>query len=325
MNIKEGSRVCCLGDSLTEMGFWIYDINGYLSKINSKTRFYNCGIGGNAASNAPYYLEEEVLKYNPDYVLVMFGANDLGAGIYGTKERNKDLTPDMRKCEILRRRNVYELNIKIIIHMLLQRNVKVILMTPMPFDDYERQVEREILCGASDELERYGGIIKKIADEFNISVIDQFTNFRAIEDTFEKEGVRLFLDDRVHPNEQGQRIMAATILNYFGYDISIPKSKKDLNELPFYKTKKNDQRFEIEQALRCISFLEYGRYNFDQKKKYYQSWEEVAADLTKRCFNNDFEFWENIDKYKERALKYIMNRPRKEELRRNLIQKTELM
>ena len=39
MKIKEGSRVCCLGDSLTEMGFWIYDINGYLADIGSKTRF----------------------------------------------------------------------------------------------------------------------------------------------------------------------------------------------------------------------------------------------------------------------------------------------
>lgn len=325
MKLKENSTVCCLGDSLTEMGFWIYDINGYLSSLGSKTRFYNCGIGGNTASNAPYYIEDEVLKYNPDYVLVMFGANDLGYGIYGKKERNPNITDNKREKEIIRRRNVYKANIRIISQLLLQRNTNVILMTPMPFDDYERNVDREIQYGACDELKRYGNIVKQVADELYVDTIDMYSSFKSVEDSFEKDGVRLFLDDRIHPNEQGHKIMASIILKHFGYEINIPSSKIELNKLPFHKTAQNDDRFKIEQALRCISFLEYGRYNYELKNRYYISWEEIAEDLTKKCFEENFEAWENIEKYKERTLVYLRSRPKKDELRRTLIQLTESM
>lgn len=325
MKLKEGATVCCLGDSLTEMGFWIYNINGYLSKKNSRTRFYNCGIGGNTVSNAPYYLEDEVLKYNPDYVTVMFGANDLGYGIYGKEERNASLTAQERDNEILRRRKLYESNVKIIVQMLMQRNVKVILMTPMPFDDYERNVQREILYGASEELDLYGSIVKQIANEYGTGIIDLYKSFRSVENNFEIAGMRLFFDDRVHPNEHGQRIMAAEILKYFGYEIEIPQTPKDLEELPFYNTAENDKRFSVEQKLRSISFFEYGRYNYDLKKQYYLSWDEIAEDLVKKCFENRFEPWENAERYKKRALAFILNKPRKAELRRNLINLTQSM
>lgn len=323
MKIKEGSRVCCLGDSLTEMGFWIYDINGYLADIGSKTRFYNCGIGGNMSSDAPYYLEDEVLKLDPDYVIVMFGANDVGPHLYGIEQRSKEFSDEEREREILKRRKRYALNMEIICKMLVQRNVKVILMTPMPFDDYERDIDREIIYGAYDEIKRCGEAVKNAADKTDANVIELCEQFKAVEDYFEKDGVRLYMDDRVHPNENGHKIMASIILKYLEYDVEIPKSGEELNNLPFRKTEKNDERFETEKKIRELSFIERGRYSYENRKRYYLSWEEVASDLTRRCFDKDFEAWENIEKYMLRARNFTLNRPRRGELMRLLIKQTE--
>lgn len=323
MKIKEGSRVCCLGDSLTEMGFWIYDINGYLADIGSKTRFYNCGIGGNMSSDAPYYLEDEVLKLDPDYVMVMFGANDVGPHLYGIEQRSKEFSDEEREWEILKRRKRYALNMEIICRMLIQRDVKVVLMTPMPFDDYERDIDREIIYGAYDEIKRCGEAVRNAADKTGANVIELCEQFKAVEDYFEKDGVRLYTDDRVHPSENGFKIMASIILKYFEYDVEIPKSCEELNKLPFCKTKKNDERFEVEKKVRELSFIERGRYSYENRERYYLSWEEVASDLTRRCFENDFEAWENIEKYKLRARNFTLNRPRMGELIRLLIKLTE--
>lgn len=323
MKIKEGSRVCCLGDSLTEMGFWIYDINGYLADIGSKTRFYNCGIGGNMSSDAPYYLEDEVLKLDPDYVIVMFGANDVGPHLYGIEQRSKEFSDEEREREILKRRERYALNMDIICKMLVQRDVKVILMTPMPFDDYERDIDREIIYGAYDEIKRCGEAVRNAADKTDANVIELCGQFKAVEDYFEKDGVRLYMDDRVHPNENGHKIMASIILKYFEYDVEIPKSGEELNKLPFCKTEKNDERFETEKKIRELSFIERGRYSYENRKRYYLSWEEVASDLTRRCFEKDFEAWENIEKYMLRARNFTLNRPRRGELMRLLIKQTE--
>lgn len=323
MKIKEGSRVCCLGDSLTEMGFWIYNINGYLADKDSKTRFYNCGIGGNLSSDAPYYLEDEVLKLNPDYVIVMFGANDLGAHLYGIEQRSTEFSDEEREEEILRRRKRYAQNMEIICRMLIQRNVKVIMMTPMPFDDYERNTDREIIYGAYNEIKRYGEAVKKVAENTGADLIELCKSFKSVDGYFEKDGVRLYMDDRVHPNEDGYKIMASIILNYLGYNVAIPKSAKELKCLPFRRTEKNDERFETEKKLRALSFIERGRYNYENRKCYYFSWEEIAEDLTRRCFENDFEKWENIDRYKMRARNFTLNRPRRNELERLLIRQTE--
>ena len=323
MKIKEGSRVCCLGDSITELGFWIYDINGYLADMGSKTRFYNCGIGGNMSSDAPYYLEDEVLKLDPDYVMVMFGANDVGPHLYGIEQRSKEFSDEERELEILKRRKRYALNMEIICKMLIQRDVKVILMTPMPFDDYERDIDREVIYGAYDEIKRCGEAVKNAADKTGASVIELCEKFKAVEDYFEKDCVRLYEDDRVHPNENGFKIMASIVLKYLEYDVEIPKSGEELNNLPFRKTEKNDERFETEKKIRELSFIERGRYSYENRKRYYLSWEEVASDLTRRCFEKDFEAWENIEKYMLRARNFTLNRPRRGELIRLLIKQTE--
>ena len=243
--------------------------------------------------------------------------------MYGIEQRSKEFSDEERELEILKRRKRYALNMEIICKMLIQRDVKVILMTPMPFDDYERDIDREVIYGAYDEIKRCGEAVKNAADKTGASVIELCEKFKAVEDYFEKDGVRLYEDDRVHPNENGFKIMASIVLKYLEYDVEIPKSGEELNNLPFRKTEKNDERFETEKKVRELSFIERGRYSYEVRKRYYLSWEEVASDLTRRCFEKDFEAWENIERYMLRARNFTLNRPRRGELIRLLIKQTE--
>ena len=111
----------------------------------------------------------------------------------------------------------------------------------------------------------------------------------------------------------------------FEYDINVPKSEEEIKNLPFHKTIKNDERFGTEQRLRSISFLERLRYCYAHKKRYYLSWEEIAEDLIKCCFENDFAESESIESYKQQARDYVIDRPRKNELERLLIKQTNDM
>ena len=78
----EKDIICFLGDSITANGRWMAEVYQYLRK-KYKVKCYNCGFSGGTALNASYYLNSECLIYNPDYVSIMFGINDIRISLYG--------------------------------------------------------------------------------------------------------------------------------------------------------------------------------------------------------------------------------------------------
>jgi len=102
-----GVTIACLGDSVTQGCFEIYMKNekesetvfeqefayhAYLKKILSAlypsvpVNIINAGISGTNAAFGYLRLERDVLRYNPDLVIVCFGLNDSGKGEEGIKE-----------------------------------------------------------------------------------------------------------------------------------------------------------------------------------------------------------------------------------------------
>lgn len=59
------------GDSLTEF----MDIDRYFPEIKNK---YNCGMGGITSTMLLHFIDEGVLKYQPNQLVYMIGTNDLG-------------------------------------------------------------------------------------------------------------------------------------------------------------------------------------------------------------------------------------------------------
>jgi lysophospholipase L1-like esterase len=320
--IKENSVVCCLGDSLTELGGWIYDINDYLARSNSKTRFFNCGIGGNQVSMAPYYLEDEVLRFKPDYVIVMFGANDIHPYLYSKDEISRS-SEEPRASEKRRLREKYIANLELCCFLLKQRGAEVILLTPPPFDAVEEHFTTEVCYGCNEELKYYGDEVKKLAEKKKLPCIDLYDVMQQATLQFDKEKTVLYQQDRVHPNEDGFHVMAAAVLRGLGWDVPIPENVSQLRALPFKKTYSNDKRFETEKILRLLSFFDYGFFNPENGRiDRIRPWVDVEADLINRSVNRAFDYWMDQDKYIERTKVYVQNRPRKEELLRRLVEQT---
>ncbi len=87
---NEALTIVCLGDSVTYGAFGNGCVDqdaAYGKKLERMFKFFfpdkeinviNSGIGGTTAQFAVGRLERDVLAYNPDLVLVMFGVNDFG-------------------------------------------------------------------------------------------------------------------------------------------------------------------------------------------------------------------------------------------------------
>ena len=71
--------ICFLGDSITANGMWMAEIYQILRKI-VPIKCYNCGVSGATAEQATKYLHSRCLIHNPDYVVMMYGINDIWRG-----------------------------------------------------------------------------------------------------------------------------------------------------------------------------------------------------------------------------------------------------
>lgn len=77
---QPGERVCFVGNSITEAGYyesyvWLYYMLHFPGR---KITVYNCGIGGDRAQNILARLHTDVLAKKPTTICLTFGMNDTG-------------------------------------------------------------------------------------------------------------------------------------------------------------------------------------------------------------------------------------------------------
>ncbi len=211
MNIVEktgivlGKTVCFLGDSITHGGTFIKELAQlYLDSETEMGRyeFYNCGISGDTAGNAIRRLEDDVLSYNPDIVMIMFGMNDISQPLYVKAEYN-DSIEAQRQAKL----EQYKNNMRTIVDTLLENDVEVILCTPTPYDDVTNTVND---CNAG--LEKCAEIVRELADFYDLDLVDHYKNMYPLRST-KYWGAT----DPIHPNALGHHVMAQSIMYDLGY------------------------------------------------------------------------------------------------------------
>jgi len=210
MNILNSTKnlpnktVCFFGDSITQNGTYIKELfQVYLDsdKEMGRIEMYNVGIPGDTASGGLNRIDSELMGYNPDIVVIMFGMNDISGGNYKKGEYNEEIEA-RRQAQL----DAYEGNMRAIVDKLLGYGVEVILCTPTPYDDvtdtvYERSVG----------LAKCAEIIKEIAKEKDLEVVDHFGNMYPI------CSQKYISSDFVHPNTLGHHLMAQSIMYSLGY------------------------------------------------------------------------------------------------------------
>lgn len=209
-------RIACLGDSITagyfesrekmhgirsEVDAYPYKLKQMLNNVRKdcNVEIVNAGIGGNTAKDGLERLEKDVLCYQPDLVIVSFGAND----VYHEK-----------RCYLMSLKGIFtELN---------RRNIPAIFLAPAMFNT---KVVSDILTDIAEktaEMENAGVLADyfssavQLAIEYRIAVCDCYTRWKHL-NALGVDTNQLLANGINHPSRPVQTMIAFRLFDTIFY------------------------------------------------------------------------------------------------------------
>ncbi len=235
---KDNDVICFLGDSITANGMWMAEVYQELRK-KYRVKCFNAGVPGGRLMMAEKHLYSSCLVYNPDYVTVSFGINDIEPSWYGkyypglSIDELKEKVPEIyREC--------YER----VLNKIIEFGAQPIVCISTPYDDVSECPNPE--NGSRKPLESLVEIQYELAEKYSCPVVD----FKKVMEPMLGKR-KVVSDDRVHPTDDGFHIMAQTFLRDIG-EIHVTDF-----DTPFVFEEWNKKRYEVEQKLRGFKFVEY--------------------------------------------------------------------
>ena len=140
-------------------------------------------IGGEQSEKGAKRFEDDVLNHKPEVLFIDYALNDRGIGL----ERAEKAWRQM-------------------IEKALSRNIKVILLTPTPDT-------RENITDNNSVLSGYANMIRKLATEYKVGLVDSYKIFYDKAKT--GENISKYMSQNNHPNAAGHSAVAAEILTWF--------------------------------------------------------------------------------------------------------------
>ncbi|MEW4527046.1 SGNH/GDSL hydrolase family protein [Maioricimonas sp. JC845] len=174
-----------------------------------KVHVVNAGIGGNNTDMARRRFEKDVLAHQPDVVIIQFGINDAAVDVWKT--------PPVTQPRVSVDR--YRENLLHFISTLKKQNARVILMTPNPLlwtPSLKQRYGRPPYDPGSDAgfnllLRDYAAAVREIAKQQDVPLVDIDRAFHEY-DRQPGQSLADLLSDGMHPNEQGQRLVADLLI-----------------------------------------------------------------------------------------------------------------
>ena len=201
---RDGDVVAMVGDSITCDGRWWVGVREQVlaGEPGLACDFRNCGIPGDTAEGALRRYAWDIAPLRPSLALVSFGMNDVWRDAYGPDPTEEMLT---RRTEALER---FLINMHALVTRLLADGIRVVLLTPTPFDQYAVDGPTPNLPGVDDALAICAGMLRGLAIAQGLPVIDLHTPLRRRCAALEP----LISDDRVHPNELGHEAITQVVI-----------------------------------------------------------------------------------------------------------------
>lgn len=241
LELKKGDRICFFGDSITKNGGWIAEVLEYFVKNfpEKKIAMYNCGIAGSRGFqfDMKNRLYCDCMNFFPTHVVIMFGMNDISRWLYEPSNPEYN-TPGIREKQI----SLYEDAMERMIDFFTEREIVPIICSPTPYDQYSDLDEMNYLCDGG--LEKCTGIAKEKAEKHDLIYVDMRS---ALLDRLDMKPIG---DDRTHPNDVGNHLMAERFLHAIG---------AKANEEPYAEvtlSETNQKRKRAEEQLRTIMGVE---------------------------------------------------------------------
>jgi len=236
----DAKRILFIGDSITHAGQYVYLIETELrlQNVQPMPEIFNIGLGSETCSGLsepdhPFprpdvneRLQRALTKIKPDVVIACYGMND---GIYYpfSKERFQ----------------AYQNGVNKVITAVHNSGAKLILLTPPPFDSVPLKGKAKLLPEGKKKyayfemyenydnvLKRYGQWIMQQKDrvEMVINIHAPITTY--VKEKRQKNPTFTISPDGIHPNGEGHRIMAETILKAWGIE-SFAEPSPELQKL----------------------------------------------------------------------------------------------
>ena len=190
--LLDGATLVALGDSLTAMGSWSQTVAEELNMV-----WVNSGVGGDTSADALARFERDVVKKNPDFVLIGLGTNDF------IREGQGNTTPRVSPEQ-------FRTNLQTMIDGVKALDAVPILITaPYVRDDaYPPVSNYENVGGLNPALDVYIEVVRSLAKDNGIGLID-------IHKICDKYPLTEFLiSDGVHLAATGNRVYADAIEEY---------------------------------------------------------------------------------------------------------------
>ena len=286
MLFKDKDVICCLGDSITALGYWMAEAYQEIKKTTD-VKFYNCGVAGSTAYKAEGYLYSNCLIHNPDWVVLMFGVNDIDRFAYAPEYNLPDKEKRINEA-MARFKAAYESIIK----KCQAFGSKVIVGIPVPYDEVSDNETENIKCQWG--LDNANAFARELAEKYGCPVVDFGAEFgRRLPDS------TIMRADRVHPTNRGMHIMAQTFLKETGV---IDECDFD-SEFVFEDW--NKKRFDAEMELHYLNFTQLCAF-FDPANPFADKneiMEKVKTRLAESTDPDDYGtrcYREYIEKYPHR-------------------------
>lgn len=197
--LKPGDRIVAIGDSITEAGGYLRDVDAVLAAQYPQLKLppiVNAGIGGQVAEDLVPRFRHDVIDRNPAIVAISIGINDVWA--------REDEPHDPRVLM------AYYQNVSKMVDTAQAAGVQPILLTPT--------IIREVACNVPNQrLLVYVDAEKRIAREKNCRMADLHRLF--LEALARKPAAvqgNWLTDDGVHVNDPGDALMAIGVLRALG-------------------------------------------------------------------------------------------------------------
>lgn len=155
---------------------------------------FNAGVGGNVTTEMVARVERDVLVHKPSLVVIQAGANDVS-----------------RKVPI----EEFKKLLSGIITVLHENEIPVILLTI--------NIRGEKLIADEPMVAKFNDEIRAMEDGNNVRIADAFS----LQAKARAAGENVVEKDGLHPNFQGQRLIARAILDAMGYnEVPVPAEQK---------------------------------------------------------------------------------------------------
>ncbi|MFZ4766170.1 MAG: SGNH/GDSL hydrolase family protein, partial [Roseimicrobium sp.] len=211
LGLKDGDRFIFIGDSITHQCLYTQYVENffYTRYPNIRLHFRNAGISGDRAQDALNRFDEDIAAFKPTVATVLLGMND---GTYKDFDKPTFDTYAKGMLELMDKLDALK--------------CRVILMSPTMFDHQAWDIRTKekpeyargrVVTGYNGVLAYYGKWLQEVARERGYQFVDLFGPLNTLTVQERKKDPQFTLiADAIHPGNDGQLVMAYSLLQQVG-------------------------------------------------------------------------------------------------------------